>query len=121
MLEIKGLVEVRRGARIYVLDSARIITRWKALTSISTVMTPGPFELLQARAVAGRSNITLNLPLCRPPANIIKMRRALQLEGESSPQRAGRLRSGDMRFHLAVAEATHNSMLVNLFRQSAVA
>ncbi len=29
-----------------------------------------------------------------------------------------RLSFGDMQFHLAIAEATHNSMLVELFRQS---
>ncbi len=50
------------------------------------------------------------------------MRRALQLEErELASSAPGSSESGDMQFHLAIAEATHNSMLVELFRQSAVA
>lgn len=47
------------------------------------------------------------------------MRQALQLEErELASSAPGSSESGDMQFHLAIAEATHNSMLVELFRQS---
>ncbi len=45
------------------------------------------------------------------------MRQALQLEErELASSAPGSSESGDMQFHLAIAEATHNSMLVELFR-----
>lgn len=92
MLEIKGLVEVRRGA--------------------------GPFELLQARQLL-ESNIAEFAALQATREDIIKMRQALQLEErELASSAPGGSESGDMQFHLAIAEATHNSMLVELFRQS---
>ncbi|EMR4323452.1 FCD domain-containing protein, partial [Citrobacter freundii] len=47
---------------------------------------------------------------------IIKMRRALQLQEEGAVSDDHEV--GDMQFHLAIAEATHNSMLVELFKQS---
>ncbi|WP_348251447.1 FCD domain-containing protein, partial [Salmonella enterica] len=51
--------------------------------------------------------------------DILKIRRALQLEErELAPSAPGGAESGDMQFHLAIAEATHNSLLVELFRQS---
>ncbi|ELM63049.1 DNA-binding transcriptional repressor UxuR, partial [Salmonella enterica subsp. enterica serovar Enteritidis str. CDC_2010K_0956] len=47
MLEIKGLVEVRRGAGIYVLDSADNNEMEGA--DVNHCNDAGPFELLQAR------------------------------------------------------------------------
>lgn len=63
MLEIKGLVEVRRAPGS-TCSTARIITRWKALTSI-TVMMPGRLNCY--RRVSCWKAISLNLPLCRHP------------------------------------------------------
>lgn len=116
MLEIEGLIEVRRGAGIYVLDAA-------AETSVSSAETyhcnsAGPFELLQARQLL-ESNIAEFAALQATREDIVKMRRALHLEEQELISDApGSTESGDMQFHLAIAEATHNSMLVELFRQS---
>lgn len=116
MLEIKGLVDVRRGAGIYVLDTVNV--------QISEGMNSqpfndaGPFEMLQARQLL-ESNIAEFAALQATREDIIKMRRALQLEErELASSASGGTESGDMQFHLAIAEATHNSMLVELFRQS---
>ena len=46
MLEIKGLVDVRRGAGIYVLDNADAQTIDS--TDVNHCNDAGPFELLQA-------------------------------------------------------------------------
>ncbi|MBC9891673.1 GntR family transcriptional regulator, partial [Salmonella enterica subsp. enterica serovar Panama] len=54
MLEIKGLVEVRRGAGIYVLDSADNNEMEGA--DVNHCNDAGPFELLQARQLL-ESNI----------------------------------------------------------------
>ena len=117
MLEIKGLVEVRRGAGIYVLDNAAGEGATEN-ADIHHCNDAGPFELLQARQLL-ESNIAEFAALQATREDITKMRQALQLEErELASSAPGSSESGDMQFHLAIAEATHNSMLVELFRQS---
>lgn len=117
MLEIKGLVEVRRGAGIYVLDNAAGEGAAES-AEMSHCNDAGPFELLQARQLL-ESNIAEFAALQATREDITKMRQALQLEErELASSAPGSSESGDMQFHLAIAEATHNSMLVELFRQS---
>lgn len=77
MLEIKGLVEVRRGAGIYVLDSADNNEMEGA--DVNHCNDAGPFELLQARQLL-ESNIAEFAALQATREDIIKMRQALQLE-----------------------------------------
>lgn len=116
MLEIKGLVDVRRGAGIYVLDNADAQTIDS--TDANHCNDAGPFELLQARQLL-ESNIAEFAALQATREDIVKMRQALQLEErELASSEPNGSESGDMQFHLAIAEATHNSMLVELFRQS---
>ncbi|MCZ8659592.1 Uxu operon transcriptional regulator [Escherichia albertii] len=119
MLEIQGLVEVRRGAGIYVLDSLTRQSAESAESADANVCNDaGPFELLQARQLL-ESNIAEFAALQATREDIVKMRQALQLEERELVSSApGSSESGDMQFHLAIAEATHNSMLVELFRQS---
>ena len=117
MLEIKGLVEVRRGAGIYVLDNAAGEGAAES-ADMNHCNDAGPFELLQARQLL-ESNIAEFAALQATREDIIKMRQALQLEErELASSAPGGSESGDMQFHLAIAEATHNSLLVELFRQS---
>jgi len=113
MLEIEGLVEVRRGAGIFVVGQPQ-----SGLVAGAVAQSAGPFELLQARQLL-ESNIAEFAALQLTPVDISNMRQALQLEKQElvaedleSPE------GGDRQFHLAIAEATHNSMLVELFKQS---
>lgn len=116
MLEIHGLVEVRRGAGIYVLDAPA--EKRSEETDTRQCNDAGPFELLQARQLL-ESNIAEFAALQATREDIIKMRQALHLEEQELTSSApGSSENGDMQFHLAIAEATHNSMLVELFRQS---
>lgn len=71
MLEIKGLVEVRRGAGIYVLDSAADDEIEGA--EVNHCNDAGPFELLQARQLL-ESNIAEFAALQATREDIIKMR-----------------------------------------------
>lgn len=99
MLEIKGLVEVRRGAGIYVLDSADNNEMEGA--DVNHCNDAGPFELLQARQLL-ESNIAEFAALQATREDIIKMRQALQLEErELASSAPGGSESGDMQFHLA--------------------
>ncbi|MBU2956039.1 FCD domain-containing protein [Paracoccus sp. 1_MG-2023] len=102
MLEVEGLVQVRQGSGIYLMEPAA-----PATVSVDDI---GPFELLEARmviesAVAGLAAATVT------KADITAMRDALDqerrnIEGGSDDY------SGDRRFHLLIAEATQNGVLV---------
>ncbi|NIG77040.1 Uxu operon transcriptional regulator [Klebsiella sp. Ap-873] len=113
MLEIEGLVEVRRGAGIFVVAMPDKLVN--PPVSTSQCNDAGPFELLQARQLL-ESNIAEFAAQQATREDILKMRQALQIEEQELA--AGDNESGDRQFHLAVAEATHNSMLVELFKQS---
>ncbi|MBK0034896.1 Uxu operon transcriptional regulator [Erwinia sp. S43] len=114
MLEIEGLVDVRRGAGIFVTDMPAEPSD-AAPAAVTSDSAAGPFELLQARQLL-ESNIAEFAAQQVTRDDIIKMRRALQIEEQELV--SDDHESGDMQFHLAIAEATHNSMLVDLFRQS---
>ena len=81
MLEIKGLVEVRRGAGIYVLDSSGSHNTDSPDANVCN--DAGPFELLQARQLL-ESNIAEFAALQATREDIVKMRQALQLEEPGS-------------------------------------
>lgn len=111
MLEIEGLVEVRKGSGIYVsalLDN-------EPRSEVNQVDSMGTFEMLQARQLVeshiaefAASQITKN--------DVVRLRLALDkekqaiLKGEDNEL-------ADKAFHLAVAEATQNSALVDVSNQ----
>ncbi|MBM3604317.1 MAG: FCD domain-containing protein [Alphaproteobacteria bacterium] len=102
MLEVEGLVQVRQGSGIYLLDAAAATSR-----SEDDI---GPFELLEARmviesAVAGLAAATVT------KADVVAMREALDEERRGMNEGSGDY-SGDRRFHLLIAEATQNGVLV---------
>ncbi|MCX8956356.1 FCD domain-containing protein [Erwinia psidii] len=118
MLEIEGLIDVRRGAGIFVIGQPHTGSTGSAPGPVAPGEGAGPFELLQARQLL-ESNIAEFAALQVTPVDISKMRQALLLEErELASGSLEDTENGDMQFHLAIAEATHNSMLVELFRQS---
>lgn len=108
MLEIEGLVEVRQGSGIYLSSSPEE----KAPPLRDDI---GPFELLQARQLL-ESNIAAFAAEMVTKNDIRRMREALELERRgieiSDPDY-----SGDEMFHLLIAEATQNSVLVDMVRE----
>lgn len=114
MLELEGRVEVRRGAGIYVINDSPS----QPAPAQNACNDAGPFEILQARQLL-ESNIAEFAALQATREDIIKMRQALALEEkELATGAVNGSENGDRNFHLALAEATHNSMLVELFKQS---
>ncbi|KHA57699.1 transcriptional regulator [Aeromonas hydrophila] len=109
MLEIEGYVEVKKGSGIYVISTRSSCNESQIINLI------GPFELLQARQLL-ESNITEFATLQATPSDIKVMKAALEMEIEGLEM--GKNEDGDMKFHQAIAEATHNSMLVTLWRQA---
>ena len=115
MLELEGLVEVRRGAGIFLTEQSAQQTQMREQGQYNDA---GPFEMLQARQLL-ESNIAEFAALQATREDIRKMRQALELEEqELASGSLHQSENGDRDFHLAIAQATHNSMLVELFKQS---
>lgn len=112
MLELDNLVEVRKGSGVYVIQ----LPQPKNNKSINVPQSiAGPFEMLQARQLL-ESNIAEFAALQATPHDISKMRKALEIERQDLISGEGE--EGDHKFHLAIAEATQNSVLVEFFKQS---
>lgn len=105
MLEIDGLVEVRKGSGIY-------------LAAPSATKAPpvrddiGPFELLQARQLL-ESSIAAFAAEMVTKNDITRMREALEME-RADIEAGSTDHSGDELFHRLIAEATQNSVLVDM-------
>lgn len=108
-LEVEGLVEVRIGSGIYVLDAMR-----NGGGNAEHQALAGPFELLRARWVVEGECAALAAKSARK-AQIAAIDESLELmqkemEGDTPAVNADRL------FHLRVAEGTGNSALVQVVR-----
>ena len=110
MLELEGLIEVRKGSGIHVISNENAI----AANDQNVENDVGPFELLQARQLI-ESNIAAFAATQVNKSNLQAMRAALELEQEELS--LGNGSKGDEMFHIAVAEATQNTVLVSLTQQ----
>jgi GntR family uxuAB operon transcriptional repressor len=104
-LEIEGLVDVRKGSGTYVV-------RLPAGDAEDPRGDIGPFELLQARQVL-ESSIAAFAATTVTKADILRMREALDMERRAIEEGSGDY-SGDELFHHLIAEATQNSVLVDM-------
>ncbi len=105
LLEIDGVVEVRKGSGVYLCETAR-------LDQGAGRDDVGPFELLQARQLI-ESDVAGFAARMVTKNDILRMREALERERHdldgSEPDY-----SGDRQFHRLIAEATQNSVLVDM-------
>jgi len=127
MLEIEGLVEVRKGSGVYVIslplsstspfqhinnntETENMISAFSGLTGTDI----GPFELLQARQLI-ESNIAEFAALQITKAEIDALKKVLQEEkraleiGDSNEET-------DRQFHILVAEATKNTFFADVVK-----
>ncbi|MBL4831444.1 MAG: FCD domain-containing protein [Aliivibrio sp.] len=112
MLELENLVEVRKGSGVYVLNIPNKSHGREAIISDDA----GPFEMLQARQLL-ESNIAEFAAIQVTPGDIVKMRAALELEKEEFANNTSDC-VGDEQFHLCIAKATQNSVLVDMLKHS---
>ena len=104
MLEIEGYLDVRKGSGSYVAAGEKI--------SLNVQKSDfGPFELLQARqllesSIAGFAASTIT------KSDIIQLRETLELERKAI-ENGEEDYFADRQFHLQIAEATQNSVLVD--------
>lgn len=114
MLELHGLVDVRKGSGVYV-DK---IPRSDQLRSSAYIPREdsdiGPFELIQARQVL-ESQIASFAAMNVTKNDISKLRDALDTERKQLETGHGDY-DGDAMFHLTIAEASQNSVLSDIVR-----
>ncbi len=106
-LEVEGLVDVRVGSGIYV-------RRARAGTANSDILgdSPGPFELLRARRAIEGEVAEIAARTARE-SDIAGIAEALHMM--KSDIHGGEVyETGDRLYHMRIAEATHNSVLVSV-------
>ena len=110
MLEVEGLVDVRKGSGIHVVDTESKMQLVESTEEENDFLMAGPFELLQARQLL-ESNIAEFAATQVTKQDII----ALQAIQETA-RKEDRARDSewDKQFHIQVAKATQNSVLVTL-------
>ncbi|KZL22238.1 FCD domain-containing protein [Pseudovibrio sp. WM33] len=104
MLEVQGLVDVRKGSGTYVLRLPGDVTPDSSLEQ-----DIGPFELLQARQLL-ESNIAAFAATMATKADVMQMRETLAKERVEIESGSGSHKA-DEEFHRLVAQASQNSVL----------
>lgn len=120
MLELQNIVKVRKGSGVYVIntpDDAHRLMKEQQKIEIDSEDDDdvGPFEMLQARqflesriAEFAATQVTKN--------DIFKLREALEMERKHLDDNCLDY-DGDEMFHIAIAEATQNSVLCDMVKE----
>lgn len=114
MLEIEGVVEVRPGSGVYVSQSLSLqqLASHNTAESIEEAMDDsGPFEMLQARQII-ESSVAEAAAWQVSKTDIDAMQQTLDNE-RLAVSRGIVEYDSDKQFHLLIAEATQNSVLVD--------
>lgn len=112
MLELENLVEVRKGSGVYIINTPN----QTQYVETGMIDDSGPFEMLQARQLL-ESNIAEFAAMQVTPGDIARMREALDLELKELASGQSEYK-GDEQFHLCIAEATQNTVLVDMLKHS---
>ncbi|WP_432455357.1 MULTISPECIES: transcriptional regulator ExuR [unclassified Agarivorans] len=113
MLEIEGFVEVRKGSGIHVIATDMPSNNQSADKASETLLFSGPFELLQARQLL-ESNIAEFAASQVTKQDIIELKKI-----QAKALKEDRLRDSkwDKLFHIQIAKATQNSVLLIMVEQ----
>ncbi|NUW75679.1 FCD domain-containing protein [Vibrio mediterranei] len=114
MLELQGLVEVRKGSGVYVNAKPSADAQQSQLATLRANSDIGPFELLQARQVL-ESQIASFAAMHVTKNDISRLREALDTERQQLETGHGDY-DGDELFHLTIAEASQNSVLSDIVK-----
>lgn len=103
-LEIRGIVEARRGSGIYVVEAAPSETN-------ATEQDIGPFEVTEARRLFEGESAALAAAIITDE-EIAKLEGLLEILGANTTSEVGE--RADRDFHIAIAEATRNSAIASV-------
>lgn len=109
-LEVEGIVEVRGGSGVFVLDRAR-----PRGDGASSTPPPGPFDLIQARWLI-ESECAFLAASHATPAQLQRLKDALD-EMRAARTHSPQATAADQRFHLGIAEASGNAALLLVVQQ----
>lgn len=112
MLEVEGLVDVQKGSGIHVIAQEGQAPQHDS-TLDAALLTAGPFELLQARQLL-ESNIAEFAATQVTKQDIMEL---LRIQEMARGEDRARDSEWDKLFHIQVAKATQNSVLVLLIEQ----
>lgn len=117
MLEVEGFVSVQKGSGIYVL-APKLPTNTHLNSSVDNTaidawLTAGPFELLQARQLI-ESNIAEFAAIQVSKQDINEL---INIQTMARQEDRARDSQWDKQFHIQVAKATKNAVLVMLIEQ----
>ena len=112
MLELQDLVEVRKGSGVYLINLPD--EKDSAAEQASEYADVGPFEMLQARQLL-ESHVAAFAATQVTKSDISRLRQALQIEYQHLENQELDY-DGDEMFHMAIAEATQNSVLADLVK-----
>ncbi|MFT2111996.1 FCD domain-containing protein [Marinomonas sp. 2405UD68-3] len=127
MLELQGLVEVRKGSGIYVIHNSKETPAANSVFSLannSNVSASslfneqddvGPFEMLQARQILESHVIELSAKQITKK-DIFRLREALEMERQHLAGKSSDY-DGDELFHTIIAEASQNSVLADMVKE----
>jgi DNA-binding FadR family transcriptional regulator len=110
-LEVEGLVEVRGGSGVFVLERRAPARREMG----GAVPSPGPFDIIRARWII-ESECAYLAATNATPEQLQRMKSALGLMQEHGSKRF-EATAADERFHLTLAEASGNSALFLVVQQ----
>ncbi|PLW68590.1 FadR/GntR family transcriptional regulator [Pseudohalioglobus lutimaris] len=102
-LEIAGLVEIRSGSGVYVVDNSA------PFTPVAADQGPGPFEILEARRLFEGEACALAAE--RITNEQIASLKSLLAEMEQENRQHGAQEKADQQFHCLIAEAAGNSAI----------
>ena len=108
MLEVEGLVDVRKGSGIHVISQVSAQAAVNAASPVLEFSQCGPFELLQARQLI-ESHVAEFAATQATKEDILKL-----MEIQRNARQEDRFRDSqwDLKFHMQVAASTHNSAMV---------
>jgi len=112
MLELQNLVEVRKGSGVYLINQPNdeLDEKNDAIEHDDV----GPFEMLQARQLL-ESHVAEFAATQVTKNDIARLRKALQMEYQHL-ENDNLDYDGDEMFHMAIAEATQNSVLADMVK-----
>lgn len=112
MLELEGYISIKKGAGVFILAKNK-----EEKTNNPIYHDVGPFELLQARQLI-ESHIAEFAALQAKPNDILMLKNILQKEqAHLKTNEQQNDYSEDEEFHLAIAEITQNTVLIQLQKE----
>jgi len=114
MLELQNLVEVKKGSGVYLINMPSEETK-EVHHQEDERPDVGPFEMLQARQLL-ESHVAEFAATQVTKNDISRLRQALQVEREHLDNDDLNY-EGDEMFHMAIAEATQNSVLSDMVKE----